>query len=374
MIPTRVAIPATSPHVSVNRVRIIDLPGIPVDPAVRCRKAYKLFSAQALLELAREQAAMLDLPDGLLQDDLASRLHVPRLVAERVANGRPAQRVAARSIGRRLGRNLGHILAALHRGDKVNRAVRPDWTAADWKTWANIEKVWLGGGVAGGALGKLFVEAASEYLAQARIGPALQVNVSPFAREMTLLGAARYLPAETQSALCLDFGHTLVKRARVTLDDGSITEIQPLEPRPVDWRRLGAPYELTPDKGHQVVNFITDLIAETWQACEAVGDEADKDLMLCVAAYVRGGELLGNGIYAKMSALHTDVRPLLSARVQQATGRTWRIRPIHDGTAAAALHAGETHTAIILVGTALGVGMPPTTDSHLRPVKINPAT
>ena len=45
-------IPFTSPHVSVNRVRIVDLPGVPVDVEVRGQLAYDLLSTKALVAQA----------------------------------------------------------------------------------------------------------------------------------------------------------------------------------------------------------------------------------------------------------------------------------------------------------------------------------
>ena len=41
-------IPFSPPHLSVNRVRIVDLPGIPIDSQVRGRQAYELLSNRAI--------------------------------------------------------------------------------------------------------------------------------------------------------------------------------------------------------------------------------------------------------------------------------------------------------------------------------------
>jgi len=100
----------------------------------------------------------------------------------------------------------------------------------------------------------------------------------------------------------------------------------------------------------------------------ASGIAPDADLMLSVAAYVRGGRLLGNGLYASLNALAEDARPLLADAIHTQTGQVMRVHLIHDGTAACTLYAGAPNAAVIVVGTALGIGFPPAIDSDLRPL------
>jgi hypothetical protein len=114
----------------------------------------------------------------------------------------------------------------------------------------------------------------------------------------------------------------------------------------------------------EVLDFVGEVVALTLQESGSQGNV----LVLSVAAYVEGGRLLGNGIYARMSRLATDVRPLVEGAVATRTGRGVRVRFIHDGTAAAALHAGEAQAAVIVVGTALGVGFPPAEAQDLHPL------
>jgi len=64
--------------------------------------------------------------------------------------------------------------------------------------------------------------------------------------------------------------------------------------------------------------------------------------MTSVAAYVHGGQLLGNGIYARIMQLGKDARELLKEAVQVKCGVDAHIHIIHDGTAASTLHAGES--------------------------------
>jgi hypothetical protein len=362
-------IPFTPPHVSVNRVRIEDLPGAPVDKGVRGRTAYELVSTKALIGYARQRAAALELPAVWLMDEHQARIEVPRYVDTCLQNSKPRAYHAARAIAERMGRNLGHVLLALKRGDQVNRRARPDWTAADWGRWAGIQNVWLGGGVVSGRFGALMAEAARRYLLQAGIGDQLAVAVDSHAALLPILGAGRYLPP-VDRALCFDFGQTWVKRAQLRFVHGALSDIGPLPSLPLDWDEMGVLNRPDPARAGAVFSFVTETIARTLEQWAPIGRPPAPDVMVCVAAYVEGGRLLGNGIYAQMSALADDLRPLLAQSVADQTGRPVRVALIHDGTAAAAVHAGEHNSAVIIVGTALGVGFPPSDADGLRPLQL----
>jgi hypothetical protein len=117
---------------------------------------------------------------------------------------------------------------------------------------------------------------------------------------------------------------------------------------------------------------VTETIAVTLEQCKVEDHVPATDIMISIAAYVQGGRLLGNGIYAQMHFLADDIRPVLARAVFDRTGQPVRIHLIHDGTAAAAVHAGERNSAVIIVGTALGVGFPPAETNDLRPLRLDP--
>ncbi len=366
-----ISIPFTPPHVSVNRVKIIDLPGLPVDDEVRGQMAYHLLSALAVTRYARERVEALQLPATFSQDTTRTRLELPRFVDGCLSSPHESARAAARAIGQRLGRNLGYILLTLCRGDAVNRAARPDWTAEDWEHWAKIERVWLGGGLMSGALGELIVQSARDCLARHGYAGQPQVECSPYGEMIAVLGAGRYLPASMRTALCLDFGQTTIKRACLELEDGVMVRVRRFESLVRDVDGFPTTATLEPDIGRKVLDMMTGAIARTLDEAIACGITPNADLMLSVAAYVQGGRLLGNGPYAGLNALADDARLLLADAVHARTGRAVRVHLIHDGTAACTLYAGVSNAAVIVVGTALGIGFPPATDSDLRPLAPN---
>ena len=366
-----ISIPFTPPHVSVNRVKIMDLPGLPIDDKVRGQMAYHLLSSLAVMRYARERAEALELPAAFFQDTTQTRLELPRFVDGCLTSPHESVRAAAQAIGQRLGRNLGYILLTLYRGDAVNRAARPDWTAEDWEHWAKIERVRLGGGLMRGALGELIVRFARDCLAEHGYAGQPQVERSLYGEMMAVLGAGRYLPASTRAALCLDFGQTTIKRACLEFEDGVMVRVCRFKSLVRDVDELPTTATLGPAAGRKVLDMMRRATAQTLHEAVASRITPDADLMLSVAAYVQGGRLLGNGLYASLNALADDARPLLADAIHAKTGRAMRVHLIHDGTAASTLYAGAPNAAVIVVGTALGIGFPPATDSDLRPLAPN---
>jgi hypothetical protein len=371
-------VPRTPPTASINRVSIIDLPGQRVDDAVRGQQAYHLLSVPAMIRYAQQNAEALGLPPRYRDADPELpfvRRELPRWLDARLRDPDPDIRGAAAALAERLGRNLGYLLATLHRGDPVNRAARTEWTDAEWSAWAQVRHVWMGGGVMSGDLGEAMLLHARTVLAESGCAGALQVTKTAVPRHMATLGAARYLlPSRTtagnQVALALDLGQTSAKRAILTLERNTLTQVAWLPTLPVTW-----PWRNSPDAGHaiegkEVLDFVTGTICRSLQEAQMRGMEVGPEMVMSIAAYMDGGRLLGNGIYARMQQLAEDVRPLIAGRVATRCGRRIDITLIHDGTAAAAVHAGETQapSAVIVVGTALGVGFPPQSAAGLRAI------
>lgn len=362
-----IPIPTLSPHNSINRVQIVDLPGLPVDPEVRGQRASDLLNNGVVARYARERAEALKIPADLAQDDPQARRELPRFVDDCLRSPDQTARAAAQAIGQRLGRNLGHILLTLHRGDAVNRAARPDWKVQDWERWAKIRRVWMGGGLMSGRLGELIVEQARDFLAEAGYQEQLQAALTPYPGEVTLLGAGRYLPPTSQHALCLDFGHTSVKRACLGFEDGALVRLRRYESLPNQARR-DLPRSLGAVIGRWLVNFMANAVSQAWDHCLADGLSPDPDIMFCVACYVQGGRMLGRGLYLHLNQLGDDARLPLAEAIEARIGRPVRVHIIHDGSAASAVHAGEAHAAVIPVGTGLGIGFPPLSTQGLRPL------
>jgi hypothetical protein len=368
------AIPPTPLSASINRIRIVDLPGVPIDTTVRGALAYHLLSGPALIRYAQTAGEYLKLPALLRTADTElpqTRQTLPRAVDKALHDADPAVRHAAAAIARRLGRNLAYILLTLHHGDEVNRAARRDWGPGEWEHWARIGRIWMGGGVISGDLGIEIVAHANTTLRGANCATDLTVARALRPQNMALLGAARYLPPQNVPewhALCIDFGQTSAKCAMATIVQGTLRRLLWFPSVPVSWHWRNDPTAGHNIDGRDVLDFAARAIASGVAQAQARGAQVVEDIAISIAAYTDGGKLLGNGIYARMSRLAPDVRPLLADRVMALGGGLRRYHVVHDGTAAAALHAGIPHSAVIVVGTALGVGFPPKSEAGLMTI------
>jgi hypothetical protein len=364
-------IPFTPQTASINRIRIVDLPGIHVDDSVIGEQAYNLLSAPAIVHYMLSHARDLNLPSGYMEGDpnrSELRRDLPLLLDQYLTSSDPVVRNCAEKIAERLGRNLGYLLLTLHRGDIVNRLVRPDWTTQEWDQWHNIRNIIIGGGLASGHLGDRLLAAAQSIITRNRYMNLIHINKSAYPRTMTVVGASRYFPIAAKNALCLDFGQTSVKAATVKLQQGSIKSMSWLPTHFVSWHWRNDTEARNEIQPQEVLNFVVDETTSRWQQASETGIPLDSDIIMSIAAYVRDEKLLGNGIYARMSLLTEDVQAMMQKHVWDQGNIKVRIHFIHDGTAAAAVYAGSQKTAVLVFGTAIGVGFAPESAACLRSI------
>jgi hypothetical protein len=247
-----------TPQASVNRVRIVDLPGVALDPGVRGKAAFELLSTAALAERLRPEAAAL----GLGAQAAADPARLVRAFDGCLAAEDHARRALAEQHARRFGRFLGYLLLTLHRGDAPNRLVREEWDGSYWAHWASMRGVLLGGGVSSGHLGPYLAHGAAGLLAAHGVG-GLGVQVAAYPALLPLIGAARTVAAPCRAALVLDCGHSAIKRACAAYDAaGALAALRLLPP-------LAAPAagDAADTRERQALRraaHLRDLLADTW--------------------------------------------------------------------------------------------------------------
>jgi hypothetical protein len=348
---------------SLNRVYIADLPGLELPDDVRGKVSYDLVSAQALTHLIRQHLTPLHL-DAHLSD------HALRLAFDaRLESAVPSIRATAHQVARTMGRNFGYVLLVLKRGDRVNRDARPEWAFRHWDHWAGIERVWLGGGLVSGKLGPHIVRHARQVMQEGEVED-LAIRLSPYAAHLPLVGAARYVPPGTVSAVVLDFGSTMIKRARAVYDLDQLVELHRLPSQPVNWTSVGAIDETTPEQTEELVRGMAAIIAETCRRARTLGPtRPSATLPVSIAAYVKDGNPLITqaGLYMQTHLITDNLEAELGRRVTAELNRAITIKLLHDGSAAATAYAGEHHSAVITIGTAMGIGFP-ADDAGLRAI------
>lgn len=339
-----------TPAASLNRVRVVDLPGLALDSEVKGKTGYELVSTKALARLVRERADELGLDPAM--EDHALCLALGRCLASKEAGVLGA----AEQVGQRLGYNLGCLLLTLKRGDSINRAAREEWDDSYWRHWGGIRRVWLGGGLVSGQLGLLVQERALAFVRESGIGD-LDVRLSPYALALPLVGIARRAPPGCDRALALDFGSTAIKRAYAIYRQATLVELRLLPPWPTGWVDGG-------DAGHFLERMVS-AVADAWRAA---GEPSSCPVLISVAAYVQDGHPMAaqGGVYMQLRRITDNLQAELARRIGARLGFVVDVLLSHDGTAAAAAHAGEQDaaviTAVITAGTALGVGFPPQED------------
>jgi hypothetical protein len=248
------------------------------------------------------------------------------------------------------GRRLGHLIATLHLGDHAD-ALHSEWRRAYRAHWRTIQQVWLGGGLAARLGGALVAGARAE---ADRLGAAnVSIELAAFPASLPLIGAARGRDTGNHAhAVVLDFGHTAIKRAVAAYRNGSLIRIDLLE-------SLAAPTPI------DVIAILIEAIGDTLARAPA---DVDPTVVVSLASYVSrtGQPEDSHSLYAELRRLAPTE---LIERVRQRSGRpVERVRFSHDGTlAAAGVLSSAPDAAVIMLGTALGVGfvpLPPV--DHLR--------
>jgi hypothetical protein len=345
---------------SLNRARLVELPGVVgVDDLLGC-SASELLSSAAVMSLVRAAA------DHLALDPASPDL----LRAFDASFDDPKSGPAALAVAEEVGRRLGALLLTLWRGDAANRAARPEWSEAHWATWRAMRRVVVGGGLVAGRLGEAAVPAAAAFLAAA--GCPILVERSPYGDAIALVGLARHAPGDAERMLLFDFGHTAVKRGLATYRDGRLVGVaqRPSLPPPCerDW-----PEHPGPDWARQRWERMADAIAAEWAAIVPPGRGARVAVGVCLASHLQDGHPVGRdrGCYTALGELAPHLATFVRDELWARLGPFRALALLHDGLAAAGTRAGEAHTAVLTLGTAIGAGYAPVKDG-LWAIDISP--
>jgi hypothetical protein len=340
-----------TPAASLNRLRIVDLPSMVVDAEVKGKTGYDLVSAHAVCDLIRQHSAELKLSSEDLAKD---ERQLPLILDSCLGSDDSEVREAAGAIATRIARHLGYILLTLHRGDAVNREARADWDDSYWNYWRSIQTVRFGGGLVSGHLGQLMIPGLlAAFFEDMAADDAPTILLTDYGTMLPLVGAARLVSSDQPGAVVLDFGGSFVKRAYAVYEGGALFEQR---------RMPSIPTQATGDGQTQVLfDFMTSVIAETWRELANAGLSAATEIPVSMAAYINNGqpEERQGGAYAALRTLSDNVQTALSEAVSVQVGIPIAIHLLHDGSAAAITYAGEKHTAVLMLGTAIGVGFPP---------------
>lgn len=342
------------PTASLNRVRIVDLPGVALDPEVRGRLAYDLLSTQALAAHLRRLGDDLGLGDVEHLPDAA----LPMLHDRCFESGEPAVRSAAETVAAQFGRALGFLLLTLKRGDQPNRAAREDWDDSYWDHWHSIRRVILGGGLVSGQLGQHLLPYTRALLTQ--YGADCTVEVADYPALLPLIGAARALQVSNGTALVCDYGQSRVKRACANYEDGQLLALRTLPSLTMDWSTFDHETVDTHERALWLAGSLSQSLQTTLDELRRSGQQMAPALGISIASYIADGQPLARqgGAYSEMHILEQPLDRWLAGHLSEHTPEPVEMTLLHDGTAAAQVYGAVADGAVIMLGTALGIGFP----------------
>ena len=343
---------------SLNRVHVAELPGPQFSEEMRGLSGFDLLGAASLRNLINTRAAALKLqaeaPDLLIAFDRC------------FDSAAQSVRKTAQQIAREYGRHLGLLLLTLKRADPANRLARPSWGEQHWAFWQEITTVYAGGGLLSGSMGPIAVAGAQEALADGGFEE-MSVHLAPFAAYLPMVGLARKGPPNARGIALLDFGQTAVKRGIALYEPEKQSRLELLSAVETSFTPGSAAYS-EQEMAEVVAEKLVRVAAQSWQETAKKTGQKAPIIGLSLACYLVNGHPppAEMGYYGRLQLLSSNLQEYLAARISKAIGQSTQLFLAHDGSAAALTCAGSPHTAVLMLGTAVGVGFPPESSAGLR--------
>jgi hypothetical protein len=321
---------------SLNRLVIAGPPGVP--GRLEGREAHAILSAEAVAALAADHR--LAVGREAIADDLGAALRTSD----------PRGRAAARAIAAEVGLRLACVLSTLRDPGTAAAQGWSPWRRSYLRHWAAVEEVHLAGGLLADDAGPAV--AGETGAALVRLGVPTRIALMPWPAWAALIGAARRLGGEAGEVVAVDLGGSRVKTALVRVLPGAAVEPTRLATTPVPFAQPCPPSRETLEA------FLVGVLAATARDAERLGARV-RGVAISVACYLDHSRRCANrGVYANLPDLGDDS---WRRRAEGLFGRPVDLGVVHDGTAAAASVPGPGGEpgAVLVLGTALGVGFPP---------------
>jgi hypothetical protein len=337
---------------SLNRLRV-EMDGAKIPPEITGKSGFELCSGKALAGIIRRRAGALGFEHGITADDR----ELIRRFDDCLTTAAPNTHAAAMVVVRELARNMAFIVLTARRRSQA--ANLDEWDRGYWQHWQKITTIVFGGGIVAGNVGREFAKAVCEQWAQLGL-PSVNFLVDPRAGRITIDGLASALKDRKGQFLLFDFGGSFVKRGLAEPSSGTMPIVQQLE-------KVSVPPEVANPSddaagGKSVLEFMVQTIVATWLQYQV----PVTILPVGLAAYlVDGHPCVQGGGYTAMHHVTENVQTNLSQEIGRRINQDVNVRLVHDGTAAAMKYCGSQNLAVIMMGTALGVGFAP--ESALAP-------
>lgn len=335
---------------SLNKVRLAKLPLYGIEDDMEGKRIGELFGAGIIMDEIERNADALGIDLSKHQ-----RTDLPKILDEKIDE----RNEEALRIARKYGNRLGMFLLVLKTGLPENRAVREDWQDEHWEYWANVDTIFLAGGIANGRMCEYMLMVVGELFEKANV-PMYHIVRNTNSSDIGAKGCLTQLEGEEDVHILFDFGQTMMKRLIAVRccdgEDDTLIKLPGKKSIHMDWyieddeeRRRQA------EELHQ---YIVDSIIETYNEALQYGS-IGWEIVISIASYVMDGKIYdARSGYAKLCTLSDNYAGYLAACLEMKLDRRIMIKLIHDGTAAALYYKGAKNAVCITAGTAFGVGFP----------------
>lgn len=340
------------PLASLNRRQFISLPGI--DPELAGKTGWELLSRQAFIQLIQGQAPKLGL-ETIAPPDLP--LHLNALLASPAGS----RRAIAETIADQYGRRLGYLIASIILSPHGLTAPLVPWEEAYLKHWQEeVQEIILGGGLASGQFGQRLGPAVERALDQCGL-PGRRVEAAAYPAYLPLIGAARSIgPDAPGPVIVVDFGGTQAKRGVAFFDEAqALHKLRVLPSQSLETL-------MEPGQTAELAAAMVRIIVET---INAAGSTITPHILCSVAAYVQDGQPMNinRGAYTWLNHILPNITGWFSQQISAMNGTPVEIEFGHDCDTAARAYAGQSKAAVLMLGSALGVGFVPPVGGY-RPI------
>lgn len=333
----------------LNGLSIAEAPDIYNFKSLTGHCCYEIFSSYLIIQAVKENASRLKI-DVCEYDDK----DLPRVLSKALESDDFEIKAAAEEIAADFGRRLGLIVYTVKCADEATKAENSWHSEQDWQTWRDMNKVYLAGGLANGALGDKLRYYAQVLLNELNI-PDIEIIISRNPSYVQMIGCARMNNGDSDRALVLDFGHSFIKSGIAFYNGKKLSRIEML-PK-IKSEHMGRDYS---DKNAELRDamalhdFIADVISRRY--LEYSNGGISDHIVISIANKVIGGKIGRGGCYYKLMLVSDEYERYLERCVSERVGRDIKITLIHDGGAAAMCISEEKNAVMIALGTAFGVG------------------
>ncbi len=283
------------------------------------------------------------------------RTDLPKILDEKIDDGNEE----ALRIARKYGNRLGMFLLLLKTGLPENRAIREDWDDEHWEYWANVETIFLVGGIANGRMCEYMLMVVRELFEKANV-PMYNIVRNINSSEIGAKGCLSQIEDADDVQILFDFGQTMMKRmiAVRQSDEKEYSLIKLPSKKSIN---MDCYIEDDGEKRRQAEDlhkYIVESIMETYKEALQYGS-IGWEIVISIASYVMDGKIYdARSGYAKLCTLSDNYAGYLAASLELKLDRSVMVKLVHDGTAAALYYKGAKNAVCITAGTAFGVGFP----------------